>query len=308
VKEPLCETVARRSCHLSCYRIACLLDRLQSIDRGVSGDQSRSYGFGLVIGEYRSLRTIEHGGGDRGIATNAVRYPDQGLAIAVLCNLDTIPAATLTQRIAEVYLSDVFPAPAEENAVAEMRKASPSADELTSKAGLYREPSSDGVVRISVRNGTLVVHSYYGDDTDIELTPVNANKFLFPGTTTAIEFAPAAAGRVQEWHVTNERRQLETLQLSSFVPSTMDLQSFAGEYRSPEIDATYTVAARDSSLVVQSPGRADIPLLPVFKDLFAGNSVGAVKFLRDARGAVTGFTVNRYNARGIRFDLVKPAR
>ena len=39
----------------------------------------------------------------------------------------------------------------------------------------------------------------------------------------------------------------------------------------------------------------------------AGDSVGTVKFLRDARGAVSGFTVNRDKARGIRFDRVKPA-
>ena len=283
-----------------------LLAEMQTPAVLTSGNRS-PYGFGLAIGEYHGLRTIEHGGGDRGIATNARRYPDQGLAIAVLCNLDTIPAAMLTQRIADIYLADVLPTPTEENAVAAMRKALLSADELTAKAGLYREPSSDGAVRMSVRNGTLVVHSYYGDDSDVELTPVNANKFLYPGTTTAIEFVPAAAGRVQEWHVTNEGRHLETVQLSLFVPSTLDLQSSAGEYRSPEIDVTYTVARRDSGLVVQPPGRADISLLPVSKDVFAGNTVGTVKFLRDARGAISAFTVNRYNAQGVRFDRVKPA-
>ncbi len=59
---------------------------------------------------------------------------------------------------------------------------------------------------------------------------------------------------------------------------------------------------RDSGLVIQPTGRADILLQPYARDTFAGSSVGAVKFLRDAHGAVTGFTVNRDNARGIRFD------
>jgi len=30
-----------------------------------------------------------------------------------------------------------------------------------------------------------------------------------------------------------------------------------------------------------------------------------VKFTRDRSGAVTGFTVNRDNARGVRFDRIK---
>ncbi|PYQ73411.1 MAG: hypothetical protein DMG04_13860 [Acidobacteria bacterium] len=93
----------------------------------------------------------------------------------------------------------------------------------------------------------------------------------------------------------------------TFEPSTMDLRSSVGEYRSLEIDVTYTVALEGSGLAVRPPGGAHIVLQPVAKDVFAGDSVGTVKFLRDARGAVSGFTVNRDKARGIRFDRVKPA-
>src|SRR5207237_9460693 len=62
----------------------------------LTGGKTSAYGFGLAIGQYRGLRTIEHAGSDRGIATNAVRYPDQQLAVVVLCNLDTIDVNSLT--------------------------------------------------------------------------------------------------------------------------------------------------------------------------------------------------------------------
>jgi CubicO group peptidase (beta-lactamase class C family) len=96
-----------------------LVGEMQTPPALTSGDES-PYGFGLFIGEHRGLRTIGHGGSDQGIATIVVRYPDQGLAIAVLCNLDTIPATVLTQRIAEIYLSDVPAVPTDGSAVAEM--------------------------------------------------------------------------------------------------------------------------------------------------------------------------------------------
>src|SRR5258708_37606088 len=71
-----------------------------------------SYGFGLEIAKYRGLRTIGHGGGDRGVASYVGRYPEQGFAVALLCNLDNIGengnATGLTQRIANIYLSDVL--------------------------------------------------------------------------------------------------------------------------------------------------------------------------------------------------------
>lgn len=60
----------------------------------------------------------------------------------------------------------------------------------------------------------------------------------------------------------------------------------------------------DSRLVIQIPGRAAIPLQPVFEDAFAGSLVGVVKFSRDA-GGVRGFTVNGSGARGLSFDRVK---
>ena len=80
------------------------------------------------------------------------------------------------------------------------------------------------------------------------------------------------------------------------------LKSFVGEYRSDDLDVAYTVAVRDSNLVVQSS-----TLYPVFKDAFVGDYVGTVRFLRDPRGDVTGFTLNRNSARGVRFERVKRA-
>jgi hypothetical protein len=83
------------------------------------------------------------------------------------------------------------------------------------------------------------------------------------------------------------------------------LRTYAGEYRSPEVGVTFTIEARESGLAVQSAGRADIALQAVSQDVFAADYLGTVKFLRDARGAPTGFTVNRELARGVRFDRVK---
>jgi hypothetical protein len=182
-----------------------------------------------------------------------------------------------------------------------------SAGELASKTGLYLNASSERLVRVSVRNGALVVRSFYTDDMDVELTPVNANRFVIPGAT--LEFAAATGGRPQEWHLLNtEGKQIAEFQLNTFVPSPVDLQSSAGDYRSAELDVSYTVTTGDGSLVVLSAGRGEIALYPVFKDVFAGDSVGKVRFTRDARGTVTGFTMNRANARGVRFDRITRAR
>src|SRR6185503_17920214 len=94
--------------------------------------------------------------------------------------------------------------------------------------------------------------------------------------------------------------RLMELPLMKFDVPKAELQSFADAYGSEELDVTYTVSVRDSNLVLQSS-----TLHPVAKDVFVGEYMGTVRFLRDPQGAVSGFTLNRIGARGVRFERVK---
>jgi len=134
-----------------------------------------------------------------------------------------------------------------------------------------------------------------------------ANRFVVSGTAIAVEFVPAAPGRPQELRVTGTGPKTVVSQqvTNSFAPSSTQLRAFRGEYISAEVEGTYTLAVRDSGLVIQIPGRTDIALQPILPDGFAGAIVGVVKFSRDGGGAVTGFTANSSGARGLRFDRVK---
>jgi CubicO group peptidase (beta-lactamase class C family) len=84
----------------------------------LTGGDTSWYGFGLEIGQNHHLRTIGHGGGDPGYGAYVVRYPNQGLAVAVLCNLDNIglSVGALTRRVADIYLGNVPAAPSERGA------------------------------------------------------------------------------------------------------------------------------------------------------------------------------------------------
>ena len=293
-----------------------LLARMQTATV-LTGGQTTQSGMGFGIGNYRGARTFRTSGGDVGVATELVLYPDQKLAIAVLCNMDsvvmgglaTVNPDDLTNGVADIFLDDVLePRPAPSASAPPSAGTPPpppvslSADELASKTGLYRVGSDENhIVSMSVRDGRFTLRDFYGDNYDMLMTPISPNRFLIPGAT--LEFSPAEAGRPQAWHVIDGGgRRLVELPLMKFDISKADLPSFAGEYRSDELDVTYTVAVRDSSLVLQSS-----TLHPVFKDAFVGDYMGTVRFLRDARGAITAFTLNRNSARGVRFERVKRA-
>jgi CubicO group peptidase (beta-lactamase class C family) len=66
----------------------------------------RSYGAGLMLGEYRGLRTVGHLGGWGGYVAWFIRYPAQQFTVTVLCNRRGLDANDPSQRIAEIYLGD----------------------------------------------------------------------------------------------------------------------------------------------------------------------------------------------------------
>jgi hypothetical protein len=271
-----------------------------------------SSGMGVGLARYRGLPAIEDSGGDFGIASKVTLFPKQHFAIAVLCNEDSVVAGgrarlnpdVFTNGIADIYLADALgPATPAPKAAPPPAPAKLTDAELSEKTGLYRIGGVDYPVLMSVDHGTLMLRSYYGDDFDFALTSLAANQFLLRNTVP-FDFVPAAPGRAKEWHVGEGKEQRIWQSVTLTLPAA-ELRTYAGEYRSDEIGVSFTIGTRDPALVVRAKGRPDVKIAPFAKDVFVGDWVGIVKFSRDARGAVAGFTVNRDNARGLRFDRVK---
>ncbi len=278
----------------------------------LTGGASSPYGFGLEIGEDHGRRTVSHGGGDPGYAAYVVRYPDQGLAVAVLCNLDNIGPriSDLARGVAQLYLPGSGRAAPTVEAAATPPRVNTSAEQFARRTGLYRDPAHETFGRIVARDGKLFVGPDAAGDDLIELTALRADRFAVPGSTFVLEFPPVSAHGVQELRVTGAGPLPLLMQrvTKSFAPSTAELSAFAGTYSSQELEVTYTVNVRGSGLAIQIPGRADVELRPIFPDAFFGRLVGAVEFSRDARGVVGGFTVNTPGVRGLRFDRVSASR
>ena len=102
----------------------------------------------------------------------------------MLCNLDNIDgnATGLTQGVADIYLSDAFATPPTNSAIATAPKVTLSAEQLASKVGLYRDPLTEFVGRIFLRDGKLMASPGASEDEGVELTPVSENRFVIWGT------------------------------------------------------------------------------------------------------------------------------
>ena len=145
------------------------------------------------------------------------------------------------------------------------------------------------------------------DSGGFELTPIGPNRFAIVGTPIVAEFVTPTSGKPQEIHVTGAgpKPTISQLITTSFTPSRAELRAFEGTYTSDEVHGTYTVVARDSRLAIVIPGRADVPLEPLFTDAFSAGNWGVVKFLGNPNGVVTAFTMHAAGMRGLRFDRTR---
>jgi CubicO group peptidase (beta-lactamase class C family) len=148
--------------------------------------KQQTYALGLSVDKYRGLRTVSHGGSWAGYRAELLRFPDQHLSVACLCNLARTNPSMLARRVAEIYLGDRM-TPSDANVVAAGRRApgavasswNPTASELARYAGRYESPELETSYTLSVENNTLMLHRRRS--APIALTPTTNDTFTAEG-------------------------------------------------------------------------------------------------------------------------------
>lgn len=180
----------------------------RQLERGtLTGGTLLAYAFGVEIGEYRGLPTVEHSGSTGGYRSNLIRFPAQHTSVAALCNVTDAGAPALTHRVADVVLRDRFtqPVPAATagapRAVAASPAATPAPAVSERFAGRYYSDELQATYEIAVAGGKLVVRQPRGRvDT---LTARTATTFGGPGITLRFEASSATGFALDGGRVRN---------------------------------------------------------------------------------------------------------
>jgi CubicO group peptidase (beta-lactamase class C family) len=258
--------------------------------RGVLSDGRKiSYALGLTVNNYKGLKDVSHGGATAGYQTFLVRYPDNKVSVAVMCNGTSPSAEGITASIRDEIFGPYPDAPKTE-------RAKVSEEELKKFVGIWRNEKTHIPARFGLQNGipgwrgARLVPMGGGEFTAGE----NRLKFILDkdGKPTAAETVDAE-GEVRRW-----------LPEKEWTPTPADLESFKGDWFSDEAGATLTVAVDADKVFIKQRPVTSLQMQPLYKDHFAVQGY-FVWFTRDQNGKVNGMHVGASRIRDMPFVRVK---
>ncbi len=279
---------------------AALVRRLHAPGVLANGD-TLAYGLGLALARDRGLRLAEHEGRDPGFRAYLGRWIEPELAVALLCNAAALDPVALGHAVADRALG---PRPAEPPPSVPTEAASPDQTRTLAWAGVYLDPGTRQVVEFTARDGVL----YNRRDGGERIEALDARRARIVGVPLELAFGEGAhPGFRVRWRAPG--RRVDTFVWQAPTAPALDraaLAAYAGAYASRELDATYRVAVRDSTLVLWTGATPGLVARPVFRDAFVSGQY-TIRFVRRQR-RVAGFEISHPRARGVAFVRTDGAR
>jgi CubicO group peptidase (beta-lactamase class C family) len=263
--------------------------------RGIlnSGEEI-GYALGLSHGSYRGLHTVGHSGSDAGYRSQFLRFPEEAVTVAVLCNFPSSNPGGLARSVADIYLEDAFPqvttSPEEEPTDA----APISQEELERLAGLYLQPANPLPTRVLIRDGSLVVMTGGG----VRLVHVGDLTFRISGSSDTVRFVMSDEGV----RIPNGPGGATYRRMDPWYPGPESLAEYVDRYYAEELGIEYRLQMADERLLLETRKSEPAPLQPIFRDGFQYRGGSYLTFTRDAAGRVNGFTISSGRVWGVRFD------
>jgi hypothetical protein len=236
---------------------------------------------------------VQHSGTTAGYRAFSTRFPDQKVAVAVLCNAASANPTQLAHRVADLYLGDAVDVDVTAEPTIEL-----SREAIAARAGAYRNTRTQALVRVTAGSEGLRFRNAF-------LLPVSESRFAADnGVSLDFQDSPGGDARAAADLVTPDGDVVRLEPVPEFRPTSAELAAYAGTYRSDEAEATYTVELDGFGLLVKDRYERVRTLAPAYPDVFSG-PLGLYIFRRDDTGAVVSFSLSQGRVWDLRFRRVQ---
>lgn len=150
------------------------------------GESGYAYGWG--IGKTFDRRSISHGGGIYGFATQIARYPDDNVTVVVLSNIQGISSGRVANALAAIVFGGKYEIPKERQEIAVAESI------LRTYVGRYKIDRPSVVITVTLENGKLFAD--LGGIAKFALSAESEARFFSRDAPVTIVFEKDVSGQV----------------------------------------------------------------------------------------------------------------
>jgi CubicO group peptidase (beta-lactamase class C family) len=283
---------------------AALIGQIQTPFTYNNGEPMK-YAWGLIVGDLKGLKMVEHGGADIAHRSMMMMFPEVKGAVLTQSNNSSF-GNLIARKVAEAFFADVMTFEEEKDAgnktsseefVYDVSKF----DEL---AGRYELEVAPGFIMEFRREGDKLMTQATGQPS-FELFASSDSTFYLKVVEAGVTFHRNEKGAVEQITLhQNGNHKANRVHEPAWKPSDEDIKMYVGRYFSPELEAIYNVALNDEGkLVLQHRRYDDFPINADSKDVFTASfPIPNLTFVRDENGVVTGFNASSGRSTDVLFE------
>jgi CubicO group peptidase (beta-lactamase class C family) len=261
------------------------------------------YARGLFLDTNRDSRVIWHSGGAAGYGTFLVRFPEQALSVATMCNAgETATGGLYARRIFDLFVPPTSTPPARPGVPA--ANAGVEGVDVKSRAGVFFSEVNGQPLRLVADGSRLRVAG------GPALVTLAKDRFRNPDASLQL-----MSGDEFELHfVSNDQIELKSMEgkttryrrAQSYTPSADDLKAFAGRYGNDENKVVFEMTPSKAGLTARASWNESqlFEFVPVDRDTFQFRGM-IVRFTRDKAGTVVAMDYSNPVVRNIPFTRIR---
>jgi CubicO group peptidase (beta-lactamase class C family) len=264
-----------------------------------------SYASGLIIDDYKGLKTVSHGGAFVGFRAELLRFPEQKFTVAIFANRGDTNPSVMAYRVADVFLNKLYSAEKiEDNAVRDDIAINPTLEaiKLTNDQllGMY-ELKAGFQLKVTMHNEKLhAIQSWNSNEYDLNPSEKPINQFqIGEDKSLTFDFSNLNDKQAQIMTVFQDGVISTWKRVKAFDLTGINLNDFVGNFYSKELDVVHGIRINDDKLTVQL-GKMD----PLTLDFSTANRVyyqgNYIDFERK-NGMITGFKMTAGRVKNLSF-------
>jgi CubicO group peptidase (beta-lactamase class C family) len=273
---------------------------LQTLDNFNSGELN-TYAFGVRIGSYNGIKSIQHGGSIGGFRSNVVTYPEKELSIVILTNFSSSSVGQKINAVSKILLGSEVDE--ETNSSPKDIKSVKIPNRILGEyEGSYWNDKSNYIRKIYLKDDTL--RYFRTEESESPIVPIAKNEFQMLGVSSELIVRFGAEGNDKAMHVTiDDGPPIISHRFNQIESTKKELASYAGKFYSPELETTYIIALNDEKLSCYHPRHGESEIKRIKKDVLEGTwPFNIAKYQRSKVGAITGILVSNGRVRNLWFE------